>query len=167
MFDGTEAVDIFRSRSSRLGPITIDHGTRMIYWTDLEHNLIESGNFFGGVRKLLHGGKSNKVIQSIVGIAVLDNYLYWADSYKQMIGRIDKTTGRNVTFVQGRVPDLSGIQTAVSMDPWKIKQHPCSKDNGNCSHLCFLERKKGVRCSCPHDLMLLSDGKSCSVATEQ
>ena len=38
--------------------------------------------------------------------------------------------------------------------------HPCSLSYGGCSHLCLL-RPDGYRCSCPRNLTLSEDGKTC------
>lgn len=165
LFDGTERVDLFTSGLSKPGPLAVDPETNMLFWADLEDQVIECGDFFGGNRKPLFNGKTNSNIQTIVGIAVFRNYLYWADSDKKLIGRINKKTGKELTFVQGRVPNLSDIHAAVYLDPDDIRKHPCSKNNGNCSHLCFTKEKDKAQCSCPNNLVLKSDERSCAEKT--
>jgi len=39
---------------------------------------------------------------------------------------------------------------------------PCSKDNGNCSHLCLISLEKKFSCSCPNGLYLQLDGRTCN-----
>lgn len=40
-------------------------------------------------------------------------------------------------------------------------QHPCSQDNGGCSHICIVKGDGTTRCSCPVHLVLLQDELSC------
>ena len=44
---------------------------------------------------------------------------------------------------------------------------PCSKDNGNCSHLCLLSSGKKFTCSCPNGLYLQVDGRTCNASKLQ
>lgn len=39
--------------------------------------------------------------------------------------------------------------------------HPCSRDNGKCSHLCIAKGDGTPRCSCPVHLVLLQDLLTC------
>ena len=39
---------------------------------------------------------------------------------------------------------------------------PCSKDKGNCSHLCLISSERKFSCSCPNGLYLQLDGKTCN-----
>ncbi|KAL4225758.1 Low-density lipoprotein receptor-related protein 6 [Mactra antiquata] len=165
LFDGTEGVNIFSSGLSEPGPITVDPVTSMIFWADLADKVIECGDLNGGNRKQLLNGKTNNTIQTIVGIAVFGNYLYWVDGDKKLIGRISKKSGKNLTFVKGRVPNLSGIHAAVYLDNKDVKKHPCSFDNGNCTHLCFTKIGNKAQCSCPNNLVLVSDERSCAEKT--
>lgn len=165
LFDGTERVDIFSSGLSKPGPITVDPKTNMLFWVDVEDQVIECGDFFGGNRKLLLNGKTNNNIKTILGIAVFKDYLYWVDNDKKLIGRINKKTGKELKFVQGRIPSLSSIKAAIHLDAADIKRHPCATDNGNCSHLCFTKERDKAQCSCPSNLVLKSDEQSCAEKT--
>lgn len=165
LFDGTEHVDIFVTKLSKLGPITVDPETKTLFWVDLEHQVIECGDFHGGNRKQLFSGKAENNIQTVLGIAVFRNYLYWVDNDKRLIGRVNKKTGKELKFVQGRVPNLSDIHAVVYMDPDLVRKHPCAKDNGNCSHLCFTKVAEKAQCSCPSNLVLKNDERSCAEKT--
>lgn len=40
-------------------------------------------------------------------------------------------------------------------------KHPCTWDNGGCSHICIVKGDGTTRCSCPVHLVLLQDELSC------
>lgn len=40
-------------------------------------------------------------------------------------------------------------------------KHPCTSDNGGCSHICIVKGDGTTRCSCPVHLVLLQDELSC------
>lgn len=150
---------------SKPGPIATDTASRRIFWVDLQDKVIESGDFNGENRKRLYGGYSFNSIQTIVGLAILGDYLYWADGGKRLIGRIDKNSGTDFMFVQGRVMNLNGIHAAVYLEPTEFMKHPCSNNQRNCSHLCFTTSGIEAQCSCSKYFILLSDGRSCAEKT--
>lgn len=165
LLDGTEHVDIFVSKLSKLGPITVDPETKMLFWVDLRDQVIECGDFHGGNRKQLFSGKNDNKIQTVLGMAVFRNYLYWVDNDKRLIGRVNKKTGKELKFVQDRVQNLSDIHAVVHLDPVEVRKHPCAKDNGNCSHLCFTKVAEKAQCSCPSNLVLRKDESTCAEKT--
>lgn len=44
-------------------------------------------------------------------------------------------------------------------------KHPCTSDNGGCSHICIVKGDGTTRCSCPVHLVLLQDELSCGGAS--
>lgn len=162
LFDGTEALSLFHSAVSRPGPIAVDPHNDLLFWADLEEEDIECSDLSGGNRRVLLSGKSTKKIQTVLGLAVYGEYLFWVDKDKKLIGRMDKRTGKNVTFVQGRVPNLSDIHAAVHIEAEELKRHPCYTNNGNCSHICIAKTNQKVQCSCPANLVLKQDEHSCA-----
>lgn len=121
-----------------------------------------------------------------VGLTVFGNHLYWIDKQQQMIERIDKTTREGRTKVQARVAYLSDIHAVHELDmreygesaplslgsvfrlfldspelPVPAGKHPCTWDNGGCSHICIVKGDGTTRCSCPVHLVLLQDELSC------
>lgn len=45
--------------------------------------------------------------------------------------------------------------------PVPAGKHPCTWDNGGCSHICIVKGDGTTRCSCPVHLVLLQDELSC------
>jgi len=166
LLDGTELITLYPSGLSKPGPIAVDPKENMLFWADSEEKVIECSDLSGGNRRVLLNGKQSNKLENILGIAVFDKYLYWVDSNAKFIGRINKKNGGNMKHVKGRVPYLSDIHAAVDIDKEELKSHPCFKNNGNCSHLCFtMKTNKNAQCSCPNNLVLQSDEKSCAEKT--
>ncbi len=46
-------------------------------------------------------------------------------------------------------------------------KHPCTWDNGGCSHICIVKGDGTTRCSCPVHLVLLQDELSCGGKSHQ
>ena len=163
LYDGTEEIDLFTS--GKLGPITIDPVSGLLFWADLDELVIEVSDLSGGNRHILVNGKQNNHIQNIVGMAVFQDYLYWVDNKKRLIGRSEKSTGKSVNFVFGRVPNLSDIHAAIYISRADINKHPCAKNNGNCSHICIAKTNYLAQCSCPNHLSLKNDERTCAEKT--
>ncbi|GAA6076864.1 low-density lipoprotein receptor-related protein 5, partial [Tachysurus ichikawai] len=96
-----------------------------------------------------------------VGLTVLGDHLYWIDKQLQMVERVDKRTGDKRTRIQGRIQSLTGIHAVELMETDEFSSHPCSRDNGGCSHICIAKGDGTPRCSCPVHLVLLQNLLSC------
>uniref|UniRef100_W5KCE8 Low density lipoprotein receptor-related protein 5 n=1 Tax=Astyanax mexicanus TaxID=7994 RepID=W5KCE8_ASTMX len=104
--------------------------------------------------------QDSNILQPI-GLTVLGDHLYWIDKQQQMIERVDKRTGDKRTRIQGRIQYLTGIHAVEYMEPEEFASHPCSRDNGGCSHICIAKGDGTPRCSCPMHLVLLQNLLSC------
>ncbi|MED6284793.1 Low-density lipoprotein receptor- protein 5 [Characodon lateralis] len=96
-----------------------------------------------------------------MGLTVLRDHLYWIDRQQQMIERVDKLTGEGRTRIQGRISYLTSVHAAEEIDPQEFASHPCSRDNGGCSHICIAKGDGTSTCSCPMHLVLLQDLLHC------
>lgn len=124
-----------------------------------------------------------------MGLTVLGDHLYWIDRQQQMIERVDRLTGDGRTRIQGRISYLTSIHAVEEIDPQEFgmdlsfphatttsssllwlcnnnfflssASHPCSRDNGGCSHICIAKGDGTPRCSCPMHLVLLQDLLHC------
>ena len=155
-------ISLFHSGISKPGPITVDPSTNKLYWADLDSQVIESSDPTGGNRQLLYSGKQGATLKTVNGIAVFGNFLYWVDRDEKLIGRINKNSGGQITIVQGRVPNLSDIHAAIYIQPEVVKAHPCARNNGNCSHICIAKTDHHAQCTCPNNLVLRKDERTCA-----
>ena len=155
--DGTSQVELFSSGLGSPGALAVDEENERLYWTDTELGRIECSDLMGGNRRVLADGQIIKPI----GLTVYGDYVYWIDRDQQLIERVNRKSGRDRLRVQGRVSHLSDI---VAVDTWssaKHRRHPCSRNNGGCSHICVAKADGTTRCSCPVDLVLDSGEAQC------
>lgn len=158
LYDGTEQIDLFTGLE-KPGPITIDHTAGLLFWVDLSLHVIEVSDLSGGNRHTLVQNN----IETVVGLAVNQDFLYWVDKDKKLVGRVEKRTGKSPSSVLNRISNLSDLHAATLVTSEDIDRHPCAKNNGNCSHICIAKTSYSAQCSCPNHLVL--NEKECSERT--
>ncbi|KAF7229497.1 low-density lipoprotein receptor-related protein 6 [Nothobranchius furzeri] len=155
--DGTEREVLFFSGLGKPVALAIDNALGKLFWVDSDLRRIESSDLSGANRIVI---ADSNILQP-VGLTVFGNHLYWIDKQQQMIERIDKTTREGRTKVQARVAYLSDIHAVHDLDMTEYRKHPCTNDNGGCSHICIVKGDGTTRCSCPIHLVLLPDELTC------
>uniref|UniRef100_A0A8C5SH66 EGF-like domain-containing protein n=1 Tax=Laticauda laticaudata TaxID=8630 RepID=A0A8C5SH66_LATLA len=155
--DGTEREVLFSSGLSKPVALAIDSNLGKLFWADSDLRRIESSDLSGANRIVL---EDSNILQPI-GLTVFEKWLYWIDRHQQMIEKIDMTRQEGRTKVQARIAQLSDIHAVKELNMQEYRQHPCSQDNGGCSHICIIKSDGTTRCSCPMHLVLLEDELSC------
>ena len=155
--DGSERSELFIKQLVHPWCLTIDKQTNKLYWADAHLNRIEMSDLTGGNRRVLVDGR----MADVRGLAVNGRYLYWLDRQQRLVERCNKKTGAKRLWVRGQADRLSDlIAVKHSLD---VSDHPCSVDNGGCSHFCLAAAGSLTsRCSCPHNLVLRQDGIHCT-----
>ncbi|KAL7976342.1 hypothetical protein Chor_002561 [Crotalus horridus] len=155
--DGTEREVLFASGLSKPVALAVDSHLGKLFWADSDLRRIESSDLSGANRIVL---EDSNILQPI-GLTVFEKWLYWIDRHQQMIEKIDMTRQEGRTKVQARIAQLSDIHAVKELNMQEYRQHPCSQDNGGCSHICIIKSDGTTRCSCPMHLVLLEDELSC------
>ncbi|XP_075422854.1 low-density lipoprotein receptor-related protein 5 isoform X1 [Ascaphus truei] len=155
--DGTEREVLFTTGLIRPVALVIDNKLGKLFWVDADLKRIESSDLSGANRVTL---EDSNILQPM-GLTVLGDHLYWIDRQQQMIERVEKTTGYRRTRIQGRIGHLTGIHAVEAVDMDEFSAHPCSRDNGGCSHICIAKGDGTPRCSCPVHLVLLQNLLTC------
>ncbi|KAJ8249123.1 hypothetical protein GJAV_G00231420 [Gymnothorax javanicus] len=155
--DGTERESLFTTGLIRPVALALDSKLGKLFWVDADLKRIESSDLSGANRITL---QDSNILQPM-GLTVLGDHLYWIDRQQQMIERVDKITGEKRTRIQGRIVHLTSIHAVEDLDPEEIASHPCSRDNGGCSHICIAKGDGTPRCSCPMHLVLLQNLLTC------
>ena len=156
--DGTSGITLVQSNLMEPGALTVDHRNHRIYWSDHKLKRIESANFIGGNRKVMVMDN----VHTAIGMAIFGPYLYWIDKDQDFIERVDTGQTQRRKRFQKRLSHLSDILSVEGFTPAEIAAHPCSDNNGGCSHLCVAKEEGGRRCSCPFTLMLTNDKVTCA-----
>ncbi|XP_073521420.1 low-density lipoprotein receptor-related protein 5-like [Phyllobates terribilis] len=155
--DGTEREVLFTTGLIRPVALVVDNKLGKLFWVDADLKRIESSDLSGANRITL---EDSNILQPM-GLSVLGDHLYWIDRQQQMIERVDKTNGLQRTRIQGRIAHLTGIHAVETLDTKEFSAHPCSRDNGGCSHICIAKGDGTPRCSCPVHLVLLQNLLTC------
>ncbi|KAG8563697.1 hypothetical protein GDO81_016176 [Engystomops pustulosus] len=155
--DGTEREVLFTTGLIRPVALVVDNKLGKLFWVDADLKRIESSDFSGANRITL---EDSNILQPM-GLSVLGDHLYWIDRQQQMIERVDKTNGLRRTRIQGRITHLTGIHAVEPLDSKEFSAHPCSKDNGGCSHICIAKGDGTPRCSCPVHFVLSENLLTC------
>ncbi|XP_010163768.1 low-density lipoprotein receptor-related protein 5-like, partial [Antrostomus carolinensis] len=155
--DGTEREVLFTTGLIRPVALVIDNKLGKLFWVDADLKRIESCDLSGANRVTL---EDSNILQPM-GLTVLGNHLYWIDRQQQMIERVEKINGYKRTRIQGRIAHLTGIHAVEELDMEEFSVHPCSHDNGGCSHICIAKGDGTPRCSCPEHLVLLQNLLTC------
>uniref|UniRef100_A0A8B9LD61 Low density lipoprotein receptor-related protein 6 n=1 Tax=Astyanax mexicanus TaxID=7994 RepID=A0A8B9LD61_ASTMX len=157
--DGTEREVLFFTGLSKPVSLAIDNELGKLFWVDMDLRRIESSDLSGANRIVI---EDSNILQP-VGLTVFGDHLYWIDRQQQMIERIDKTTREGRTKIQARISALTDIHAVHEIDMEEYNKHPCTSDNGGCSHICIIKGDGTTSCSCPVHLVLLQDELSCGV----
>uniref|UniRef100_A0A673HZJ4 EGF-like domain-containing protein n=1 Tax=Sinocyclocheilus rhinocerous TaxID=307959 RepID=A0A673HZJ4_9TELE len=155
--DGTEREVLFFSNLGKPVALAVDNELGKLFWVDMDLRRIESSDLSGANRIVI---EDSNILQP-VGLTVFGNFLYWIDRQQQMIERIDKITREGRTKIQARIASLSDIHAVHELRMEEYNKHPCTSDNGGCSHICLVKGDGSTRCSCPVHLVLLQDELSC------
>lgn len=155
--DGSERVKIIDTEIDQPSALTIDVEDDTIYWADTSLKVIEVAN--------LDGSNRRKLITAQLGVPIAltvhGRHLYWLEKDSQLIERALKANGEDRQRVQGRIPYLSDLLSASTLDNNALTSNPCFPPNSGCAHLCILmDSGDRGRCACPPN-MVLENGKSC------
>uniref|UniRef100_A0A8C7E4E1 Low-density lipoprotein receptor-related protein 6 n=1 Tax=Naja naja TaxID=35670 RepID=A0A8C7E4E1_NAJNA len=155
--DGTEREVLFSSGLSKPVALAVDSNLGKLFWADSDLRRIESSDLSGANRIVL---EDSNILQPI-GLTVFEKWLYWIDRHQQMIEKIDMTRQEGRTKVQARIAQLSDIHAVKELNMQEYRQHPCSQDNGGCSHICII-KSDGTTLVISHPLLSLSEPPTCS-----
>uniref|UniRef100_A0A2S2P0K4 Low-density lipoprotein receptor-related protein 6 n=2 Tax=Schizaphis graminum TaxID=13262 RepID=A0A2S2P0K4_SCHGA len=154
--DGHNRV-IIASDLLSLEALTVDRVQNMVYFS--YSSKVDVCDLHGYQRKTLISFDG----ALITNIAVLGPYLYWIDKEKQVIERVNKSTGvvSEGSTVMNQNPHLVDIISIYIPTPEILASHPCSAMNkhGMCSHLCIVtgvneSTSSNHQCSCPLGLIM-------------
>ncbi|RXG68700.1 Low-density lipoprotein receptor-related protein 1 [Armadillidium vulgare] len=136
--------------------LVIDHKALKLYWGDARLDKIERCNLDGTGRIVLIKDYPNHPFD----LAVYGDFLFWTDWGLQAVVRANKYTGKEITKLTPKIPNLMGI-IAVANDTNVCVASPCRVVNGGCEDFCHLDERGQVFCTCLHGRILLPDGRRC------
>ena len=129
-----------------------------VFWADIVNKRIESVLMSGEERQVV---VSEGVVE-VVGLAVSESWLYWADRDQALIVRVDKVTGTQRQVVLSKVSRLSSLTSLNKLNTDLELDNPCTTGKV-CSHFCSYKATAGVSCGCPPGLSLAADNATCGL----
>jgi len=161
--DGSNVKRIVTRDIKWINGVAVDKGSRRLYWTDAQFDIIESVNFEGEDRRMILEGVRHPVF-----IDVFENTLYWSDWRSRELLACDKFTGGNVTVLYKSVDELPTGLTIYHPVRMPMEPNPCHS-GPLCSHFCLLrlesDGRVGRACHCPEKWLLSHDGVTCQSPT--
>lgn len=125
---------------------------RKIYWTDALKDRIEVCDFNGKKRK--------EIVQHATypfGVALSDTHVFWTDWYNKSVFRASKNGSMIGAEIRHGLRGALDIRS-VSKKRQPIDLHPCTHENGGCTHLCLFTGQSYV-CGCPD----VADDRPCKI----
>lgn len=169
LMDGSQRKTIVSTYIYKASGLTVDFVNRRIIWCDSQLDQIVTVDYNGNNRHTLLRGSTK--VPAPVRVATFENRVYWTDSTRQGILKVDSyNSSANVeTIYRDR---------AIPKEPRAIKAYhalrqpstvsPCGTNNGGCQHMCVITRngdnssfQLGFRCVCNIGYQLASNQKSC------
>jgi len=140
--------------------LTVDYELLRIYWVDARSDSIRTITYDGkDHREIL---RNHDLITHPFAITLFGNYLYYTDWKTNSVIKANKFNGSDIQIVQKAMTQPFDIKIYhPSRQPRTKETHPCSINNGNCTHLCLLSKKYIWRCECPHIMKLDKDNRTC------
>ncbi|XP_029038470.2 low-density lipoprotein receptor-related protein 6 isoform X1 [Osmia bicornis bicornis] len=143
--------------------LTVDYENELVYWVDGRLKFIAVMDYYGkNRRKVVEQG-----LDYPFAVTFFDHKLYWTDWKTWCVHSYD------VRQYQAHPRELlHGEYIPGDIEVWDIRRqprgnHPCEKNNGNCSHLCLLSMTEpGYTCACPTGVKLV-DNLTCAEGPEE
>nr|XP_046910125.1 low-density lipoprotein receptor-related protein 5-like [Dermatophagoides farinae] len=137
--------------------IAVDQELDILIWFVSLMNQIECSNLEGYSRQVLYSEDNLYPI----AMAAYDRYLFWIERDKKSVMKLplDLNEGKNKQTIFIKDHTLTDIIAVPQMSKYSSDLF-CSRENGGCSHFCFVSNySSSFNCTCPQGLML-SDGET-------
>ncbi|XP_076313100.1 LDL receptor protein 1 isoform X3 [Tachypleus tridentatus] len=155
--DGSERIKLVEKKIVYPRGITIDYPNAHVYWVDAYLDYIERVNYDGSNRHtLIQGSKMKNLFQ----ITMFEQYIYTTSGHENSILSIHRFNRSDVHLVKGNVSHSLSIRVYHRQRQPEV-DHPCTKNNGNCEHICIPMYKNDTafamcRCKAGYRVLLRS-----------
>ena len=170
--DGTQRKTVVANYIYKATGLTLDLVNHRLIWCDSQLDQIVAVNYDGSNRHVILKGSSK--VPAPVRLATIENKIYWTDSTRQGILKIDM-------YNESSLPEPIYRDRKIFKEPRSIKIYhqvkqpkivnPCNVNNGGCEHLCILTRfgseddlvnfNLGYRCACHTGHELTENRRTC------
>lgn len=168
--DGTNLQVLVKDVIYKASGIAVDIISERLFWCDSLLDYIETVTFDGTGRTAIVRGSTN--VPAPNRLTLFESKIYWTDSTRLGVIRIDKYDGASSIHVVYRNPDKTQDPKAIKAVHGLMQPgvpNPCGSENGGCQHMCIITHATsglGYRCACDIGYKLNPDEKKCSLVTE-
>ena len=140
--------------------LVLDYVAQRIYWIDARSDSINTVKYDGTeYHEVLRG---HELLTHPFAISLYENHVYWTDWRTNSVIRANKWNGTDIKVVQRAITQPFDIKIFhPSRQPTDNISSECAVNNGQCSHLCLINKNNTFRCKCPHIMKLDIDNKTC------
>ncbi|XP_077561431.1 low-density lipoprotein receptor-like isoform X4 [Haemaphysalis longicornis] len=148
--------------------LAIDFVSRRLFWVDAKLHLISSADYEGRQRRVVLS--SPVLVKHPFSIDVFEDWLYWTDWESEVINKVNKFTGENLTHIANGVFSPMDVHVYHSYKQPPGVNHCEQQQQGSvCSHLCLpapvlSAHSARYSCACPNGMELQEDQRSCRIS---
>lgn len=167
--DGTN-ITVIKERELGLPQrLAIDFSAKRIYWADSLLSKIQYSDYDGRNLNTLN-------IQNLatpISIFIYKSFLFYIDARTSSINRVSKTFATIPVRIRVNVNGLDRLKVFGADLQQIIENHPCGRQNGDCSHFCFAvpspdsQYQVSRHCGCPFGFKLDTNMATCVINAEE
>ena len=139
-----------------------------MFWADSHLRKIQYSDYDGNNTRTLQISR----LTMPISLAVYKYNLFYVDFQLRTIFRTFKTSGLTSTVIRANLNFLYQIKVFADDLQTTIDNHPCSRQNGDCSHFCFTvpisnNSQNAVvtrHCGCPYGMKLDTNNMATCIA---
>ncbi|XP_033127863.1 low-density lipoprotein receptor-related protein 2-like [Anneissia japonica] len=150
--DGSNPQVVTTQNVQNIFYITIDVSSQTLYWT------LSTGSIW---KSNVDGSNQTPVRSDLLnprGIAVYQNYIYYADDNYEKIERLSVTNPTDAEVMRRNVVGIRGMRVYTREGQ---TNNPCGNNNGGCEQLCLITGVSSKVCACETGSILNNDGTTC------
>lgn len=137
-----------------ISALAVDQERDWIYYSEDSTSSIKSCDSNGdNLRTLVANARANT-------LTVYNDKLYYAQDATQLF-YVDKISGRNQKRVLRGQTDITDVHAVNADALYNPQRHPCSTNNGDCSHICYIGSNGLKKCGCPEGLNMHMNKLNC------
>ena len=161
--DGSNVKVIRQQGLSLPYSLSVDYENKRLYWSDSHLSKIQYSDYDGNNTVTLL--TSRLVVP--VSISVYKYNLFYIDMQLASIFKTSKYYGSSATLLRANLNNLYQLKVFAADLQTTVDNHPCARQNGDCSHFCFAVPSTNSQyalsrhCGCPYGLKLDTNMATC------
>jgi low density lipoprotein-related protein 2 len=161
--DGTNLTTIRSRELSMPQALAIDYQLKRLYWADANLAKIQYSNYAGNNLITL----MTPILGNPVSLFVFKQYLYYVDARTSSLYKVYKYFGASPTPIRSNLNNLDKVRVFAKDLQTVADNHPCARQNGDCSHFCFpipspdQQYALSRHCGCPYGYKLDTNMATC------